>query len=149
MCIINHIEFRTIDENPFSPVGIFREDIQFLHLLMVYLMYRKARPFPPEEQLNALRDMKKAALFDDSQPLSNGISIRENARLALADIEGFYRKGVFTAVETRYIREAIAYQKRKLAPGCRYADLVRREFADDYMAKGLALAKKHAETLRG
>lgn len=145
---ISHIEFRTVDVNPYSPVGIFREDIQFLHLLMVYLMYREEKPFTPEEQLDALHDLKKAALYDDSTVLSNGISVRENARLVLADIEGFFRKGVFTSVERRYIREALTYQKRKLAPGCRYAEIVRREFGENYQEKGLELAKKHAETLR-
>lgn len=87
---VSHIEIRIIDENPYSEIGIFREDVRFLHLLMVYLASRAPKPFPEGEQLRALRDMKRAALFDDSNCLSNGLSIRENAVQALQDMEAFF-----------------------------------------------------------
>jgi len=87
---VSHIEIRIIDENPYSEIGIFREDVRFLHLLMVYLASRAPKPFPEGEQLRALRDMKRAALFDDSTCLSNGLTIRENAVQALQDMEAFF-----------------------------------------------------------
>ena len=87
---VSHIEIRIIDENPYSEIGIFREDVRFLHLLMVYLASRAPKPFPEGEQLRALRDMKRAALFDDSTCLSNGLSIRENAVQVLQEMEEFF-----------------------------------------------------------
>lgn len=90
---MSHIEIRIIDENPYSEIGIFREDVRFLHLLMVYLASRAPKPFPEREQLLALRDMKRAALFDDSNCLSNGLSIRENAVQALQEMEEFFERG--------------------------------------------------------
>lgn len=87
---VSHIEIRIIDENPYSEIGIFRENVRFLHLLMVYLASRAPKPFPEGEQLRALRDMKRAALFDDSTCLSNGLSIRENAAQALQEMEAFF-----------------------------------------------------------
>lgn len=90
---VSHIEIRIIDENPYSEIGIFREDVRFLHLLMVYLASRAPKPFPEGEQLRALRDMKRAALFDDSTCLSNGLSIRENAVQALQKMEEFFEDG--------------------------------------------------------
>lgn len=90
---VSHIEIRIIDENPYSEIGIFREDVRFLHLLMVYLASRAPKPFPEGEQLRALRDMKRAALFDDSTCLSNGLSIRENAARALQEMEAFFEGG--------------------------------------------------------
>ncbi|MEE1375302.1 MAG: hypothetical protein U0L07_08315 [Clostridia bacterium] len=90
---VSHIEIRIIDENPYSEIGIFREDVRFLHLLMVYLASRAPKPFPEGEQLWALRDMKRAALFDDSTCLSNGLSIRENAVQALQKMEEFFEDG--------------------------------------------------------
>lgn len=87
---VSHIEIRIIDENPYSEIGIFREDVRFLHLLMVYLASRAPKPFPEGEQLLALRDMKRAALFDDSTCLSNGLTIRENAVQALQEMEEFF-----------------------------------------------------------
>ena len=90
---VSHIEIRVIDENPYSEIGIFREDVRFLHLLLVYLANRATKPFPEGEQLQALRDMKRAALFDDSACLSNGLSIRENAAQALREMEEFFAGG--------------------------------------------------------
>lgn len=87
---VSHIEIRIIDENPYSEIGIFREDVRFLHLLMVYLASRAPKPFPEGEQLLALRDMKRAALFDDSTCLSNDLSIRKNAVQVLQEMEEFF-----------------------------------------------------------
>lgn len=136
---VNHIEIRIIDENPYSEIGICREDIQFLHILMVYLMYREQKPFLEEEQKHALRDMKQAAVYDDRELLSNGRSIRRNAECALHEMEGFFRKGAFTEVERKYIREAMDFQWKKLEPGMRRAERVRQEFGEAYMEKGLTL----------
>lgn len=169
---VSHIEIRIIDENPYSEIGIFREDVRFLHLLMVYLASRAPKPFPEGEQLRALRDMKRAALFDDSNCLSNGLSIRENAVQALQEMEEFFeRGGGFTpeggvapvagsapegvaapvtgsaSAEWAYIREALDFQWRKLEPGGRPAEIIRDEFRKEYNRKGLELAKAHSRKL--
>lgn len=167
---VSHIEIRIIDENPYSEIGIFREDVRFLHLLMVYLASRAPKPFPEGEQLRALRDMKRAALFDDSNCLSNGLSIRENAVQALQEMEEFFERGggftpeggvapvagsapegvaapVAGSVEWVYIREALDFQWRKLEPGGRPAEIIRDEFRKGYNQKGLELARAHSRKL--
>lgn len=174
---VSHIEIRIIDENPYSEIGIFREDVRFLHLLMVYLASRAPKPFPEGEQLRALRDMKRAALFDDSTCLSNGLSIRENAVQALQDMEAFFEDdgsvigdgsahvdgsangdsptsvGIAVPVtdsasaEWAYIREALDFQWRKLEPGGRPAEIIRDEFRKGYNQKGLELARAHSRKL--
>lgn len=167
---VSHIEIRIIDENPYSEIGIFREDVRFLHLLMVYLARRAPKPFPEGEQLRALRDMKRAALFDDSTCLSNGLSIRENAAQALQEMEAFFERDggstpeggvapvagsapvgvaapVAGSVEWAYIREALDFQWRKLEPGGRPAEIIREEFRKGYNRKGLELAKAHSRKL--
>lgn len=192
---VSHIEIRIIDENPYSEIGIFREDVRFLHLLLVYLASRALKPFPEGEQLRALRDMKRAALFDDSTCLSNGLSIRENAAQALQEMEeffegdgsapeggvapvagsaigggsafgdgsapvgvtvpvtGFASVGVTVPVtgsasaEWAYIREALDFQRRKLEPGGRPAEIIREEFRKGYNRKGLELARAHSRKL--
>ena len=167
---VSHIEIRIIDENPYSEIGIFREDVRFLHLLMVYLASRAPKPFPEGEQLRALRDMKRAALFDDSTCLSNGLSIRENAVQALQEMEEFFERGggftpeggvapvagsapegvaapVAGSVEWVYIREALDFQWRKLEPGGRPAEIIRDEFRKEYNRKGLELARAHSRKL--
>lgn len=144
---VSHIEIRIIDENPYSEIGIFREDVRFLHLLMVYLASRAPKPFPEGEQLRALRDMKRAALFDDSTCLSNGLTIRENAVQALKELEEFFEDGGSASAEGAYIREALDFQWRKLEPGGRPAEIIRDEFRKEYNRKGLELAKAHSRKL--
>ena len=144
---ISHIEIRVVDENPYSPIGIFKEDVQFLHLLMVFLMYRTPKEFTAEEQLVALHDMKAAALYNDRTVLSNGKSIWRNARDTLHEMYGFFRRGAFSRIEKAYIQEALNYQAQKLERGKRTAERVRQDFDEDYMEKGLALAKAHSDAL--
>ena len=62
-------------------------------------------------------------------------------------MEGFFRRGAFSHAEQAYIRETMDYQWKKLAPGGRTAERVRKDFEKDYNEKGLRLAKKHAETI--
>ena len=162
---VSHIEIRIIDENPYSEIGIFREDVRFLHLLMVYLASRAPKPFPEGEQLRALRDMKRAALFDDSTCLSNDLSIRKNAVQVLQEMEEFFEGdgsapgdgpetvGIAAPVtgsapaEWAYIREALDFQWRKLEPGGRPAEIIREEFREGYNRKGLELARAHSRKL--
>lgn len=168
---VSHIETRVIDENPYSEIGIFREDVRFLHLLLVYLASRAPKSFPEAEQRRALRDMKRAASFDDSTCLSNGLSIRENAVQALQEMEEFFAGGAGAApggsasgdgsapvgvaapvtgsasAEWAYIREALDFQWRKLEPGGRPAEVIREKFREGYNRKGLELAKAHSRKL--
>lgn len=143
---IDHIEFRIIDDNPYEPTGVCRSDIEFMHLLMIYFLFRHESDFTPEKQKNALSDMKRAALLDQNERLSNGRSIRENVKEILAKIKTFYREEGFTEEHCAYIESAIEYQESKLT-GARYADRVVKDFSGDYWEKGLELAKEHARTL--
>lgn len=143
---IDHIEFRIIDDNPYEPTGVCRSDIEFMHLLMIYFLFRHESDFTPEKQKNALSDMKRAALLDQNARLSNGRSIRENVKEILAKIKVFYKEEGFTEEHCAYIESAIEYQESKLT-GARYADRVVKDFSGDYWEKGLELAKEHARTL--
>jgi len=143
---IDHIEFRIIDDNPYEPTGVCRSDIEFMHLLMIYFLFRHESDFTPEKQKNALSDMKKAALLDQNARLSDGRSIRENVKEILTKIKAFYREEGFTEEHCAYIESAIEYQESKLA-GARYADRVVKDFSGDYWEKGLELAKEHARAL--
>ncbi len=144
---VDHIEFRVIDDNPFEPSGVCKKDVEFLHLLMIYLLFREDREFTPKEQVTVLNDMKTAALLDDSILLSNGISIRENAKLELEKMSMFFKDKENTEEISEYIENVLNYQFSKLKKGCRYAERVVAEFSDNYQEKGTALAKQHSKEL--
>lgn len=143
---IDHIEFRIIDNNPYEPTGVCLKDLEFMHLLMIYFLFRHDSDFTPEKQVNALANMKKAALMDDSTLLSDGQSVKENVHEILLKIKTFFSDTGFTEKDCKYINSAIEYQEDKLLHG-RYSDRVSADFSTDYQGKGLQLAKDYSTIL--
>lgn len=143
---INHIELRMLDVNPLSPVGLFKEDVEFIHYFMLYLLNYKNVELTEEEQIMAIRNEKRAAGFDDSQIYIQDSKerrkpVRKAALEILEDMESFY-----AALEADEALEIISYQKDKLLiPDNRYADRIRREFGTDYVKRGVHLAVEYAE----
>ena len=138
---VNHIELRSLDVNPLSGVGLFEEDVRFIHLLILYLMSLPDVHLNGEDQRTAIENSKKAALYIDTENRLrlNGeqISMKEAAGNVLDEISRFadsFAPGFLPAA---------AYQKEKLN-GKRYAELIRQRFPD-YITDGLRLA----ERLRG
>lgn len=60
---IDHIELRMFDLNPLSDVGIFSEDAEFAHLLMLYLLHLPDFDFTAKLQKKAVYDHKTAAKY--------------------------------------------------------------------------------------
>ncbi len=136
---VNHVELRCLDVNPLSPVGLFEEDIRFLHLLMLYLM---SRPdvIPTEfDQRTAIENSKTAALFNDAENriewCGRLISVKAAAEKTLDEIE------YFSAEYAPDFLPDVAFQRKKLT-GKRYAEQIRERFTD-YISDGLRLAKQY------
>ncbi len=145
---VNHIELRMLDLNPFSPIGIFKEDIKFLHLFILYLMSLENTQFVLFEQIMAIKNEKRAAGYDEKDiriemGWRESAMIREAAMEILSDMEAF-----FADFGQECITKTLEYQKEKLTvPGGRYAVRVKRRFRHDYVKKGLELAKSYADKI--
>ena len=124
---INHIELRVTDVNPLSRTGIFREDIEFFHLLMLYLLSLPEQETDRASQLEAIENVKQAAVFGDK-------NIYRKAESVLSDIAAFAEKYYPGFMRT------VKYQQSKLLPGRSYAELVSKYFSGDYIGRGLQLA---------
>lgn len=127
---INHIELRVTDVNPLSRAGIFKEDIEFYHLLMLYLLSIEGECCDEEEQIKAIEDAKAAALYHNDD-------IKERAKNELEKISLFaekYYPGFIGAVR---------FQCNKLKNGRSYAEIVNKYFGIDYIDKGLRLADSY------
>lgn len=61
---IDHIELRMFDLNPDAPLGIDGRDLQFAHLLILYLLSLTDFDFTPVLQTEAVRNHKNAALIE-------------------------------------------------------------------------------------
>jgi glutamate--cysteine ligase len=61
---VDHIELRMFDLNPDAPLGIDGRDLQFAHLLMLYLLSLPDFDFTPALQTEAVQNHKNAALIE-------------------------------------------------------------------------------------
>ena len=104
---ISHIELRMFDLNPAFPLGIDPKDLEFAHLLLLYLFEKSAFDYTPELQTQAVRDHQNAARYDLEGVYIGGKPILERAAEILDDMTLFFA-GNETAQRT------ISYQKNKL-----------------------------------
>lgn len=143
---INHIELRMLDLNPLTPVGIMKEDIAFIHLLIIYLMSLEDKVFESFEQIAAINNIKQAAKYNDNDIFiqtdnNTAHPIKEVVLDVLSDIEKFFAK-----YHIENVTEILEYQKSKvLHKENRYAEIIKNTFGYNYVKKGLELADKYAE----
>ena len=133
---VNHLELRVIDVNPLTRAGIFPEDIRFIHLLLLWLCSLPEFDFDEEKQLQAIADVKAAAVFGNAE-------IKNRAGETLEEIKRF------TARYFPHYLNIVEYQLRKLTDGNSYAEIVSRKYTDGYIKKGLALAGRYLGGERG
>ena len=127
---VNHLELRVIDVNPLTRTGIFSEDIRFIHLLLLWLSSLPEFDFDEEKQIQAIADVKAAAVFGN-------VEIKRRAGEILVEIKRFSEQYF------PHFLPVINYQLNKLTDGNSYAEIVSRKFTDCYMEKGIALARRY------
>ncbi|WP_164173606.1 glutathione synthase [Ruminococcus flavefaciens] len=85
---VDHIELRMFDLNPSAALGIDNRDLEFAHLLILYLLSQADFDFAPELQEKAVRDHKNAALLEpDTKLLERGLEVIEEMEKHFSDNE--------------------------------------------------------------
>ena len=121
---VNHIEIRNVDINPFAPQGIDRRDLQFIELLILYLV---TEPNTQPQEI-AVQNYKNAALFDIDKvgiTLPDGAvrPAREAGIHLLKSMKAFYSQGQYAASYS--VSDILDYQMDKLTvKGARYAERI-------------------------
>lgn len=128
----NHIELRMFDVNPLSPVGFFKEDIEFTHYFLLYLMSFDDFDFTPDMQKTVLQKHKNASLYTPPKEI-----VAETLEF-LSGMERYFKNFDF-------VRENIAYQKDKLLNGNRYCVAVYNRYHENYHEKMLHFIKGEDE----
>jgi glutamate--cysteine ligase len=143
---IDHIELRCIDLNPLSEIGLKKEDVEFLHFLLLYLSNIMTDTFEVFQQVMAIKNAKKAAMLDDTEIMietgwNKSCNIRELTLDILNDMESFYQ-----SLENAKAVSIVKYQKEKIIyPQNRYAVQIKAKFEHNYVEKGLAMLEKYAD----
>ena len=97
---VDHIELRMFDLNHAAPLGIDARDLQFAHLLMLYLLSLPDFDFTPALQKEAVSAHKNAALLEPEPALA------EQADKILHNMELYFS-------ENEEAQNVIAFERKK------------------------------------
>lgn len=142
---VDHIELRMFDLNPLAEAGVEEKDIQFAHLLMLWLAASPAQPFTQKDQIQAVQNFKNAARYDLKTVRilsadSSNLSAAGAALRVLDFMKAFYRDlGLL-------VQDILEFEYEKFVDAeNRYAWKIREQFQDGYVKKALKLAKERQE----
>ncbi|MCD8148790.1 MAG: hypothetical protein LUE92_04335 [Clostridiales bacterium] len=142
---VSHVELRMLDLNPLCPVGIRRQDLRFIHLLLVWLMLQEDEVLGTMEQNIAIRNMKEAARFSpDEIQIEFGWHQSRPVREAAAEVLDAMEETLpeYFVGQEDMVRECLAFQREKVEDSSkRYAAQVRERFQKGYVKKGIRLAE--------
>ncbi len=65
---IIYLEIRSLDINPFTPLGIDEQTMQFLHIFLLYCLYKESPPLSKEEQHELCKNQTFIALEGRTLP---------------------------------------------------------------------------------
>ncbi len=157
---IEYLEFRSIDLNPFSEIGIEKVDLEFLHLFILFLFLKDDEPFEEKDYFRYLKNQEILANRGNSDEFKliccedKSVSPKEYSMVILEEIERHLKNiGVFTSKD----ESTLQYQKNKVLSNTLYSDLVLKgvrtkgfvKFHIDKAKKFLLEMKKTPYTLKG
>lgn len=157
---IEYLEFRSIDLNPFSEIGIEKVDLEFLHLFILFLFLKDDEPFEEKDYFRYLKNQEILANRGNSDEFrlicceDKSVSPKEYSMVILEEIERHLKNiGVFTSKD----ESTLQYQKNKVLSNTLYSDLVLKgvrtkgfvKFHIDKAKKFLLEMKKTPYTLKG
>lgn len=131
---VSHIELRMFDVNPLSPLGMFKEDAEFVHYFLIYLLSLPDFDFTSEMQKTAVENHQAAAMYDIDSMQINGYDA------ALAAVGMLEDMVVFFADYTDATRN-IAFQKEKITHNKRYCVQIYEKYHKSYNKKMLDTIK--------
>lgn len=139
---VDHIELRMVDLNPLEASGINVKDLQFAQLLLVWLAGSPRRSFELKDQVQAVQNFKNAAHYD----LKTVKIVMPNGEVSSVADAGLKVIGYMREFYQGYpneIQEVLDFEEEKfIDPEKRYAWIIRNTFADNYVEKGLQLARQ-------
>ena len=142
---VNHIELRMVDLNPLAPDLLDLRDLEFIHLLLLWLAALPHRPLSMKDQVQAAQNFKNAAHYDLKTvnivlPDGSSSPAADAALQVLNEMKSFFAPLLPDALPV------LDFEREKcLDPEKRYAWQIRRRFAEDFVGAGLELARQRQE----
>ena len=114
---IQYIEIRTVDLNPYSPIGVDVEDLHFIHLLLLYCLFDDNDPLECLENHNSNQNHDNVAINGKSKYLrlyrkeDDGVLLKNWANEILNNIGSFVHS---LGIETDLYTKVLDFQKNKI-----------------------------------
>ena len=141
---ISHIELRMFDLNPTDTIGLKEEDVEFAHLLLVWLASTPRQPFSRADQIQAIQNFKNAAHYDlrtvkINVPNGEDYTANQAALNVLGFMEEFFR----SVNAPQEVFDCLAFQRGKFTDAIheRYTHTVRHAYGTHFVESGLRLAQ--------
>jgi glutamate--cysteine ligase len=151
---VGYVELRSLDNNPFVPLGVAEDQLRFLELLMLHSLMQTERLFTPNERLEIDNNLLLVAHYgrDDQLRLQRGgrtVAMKDWAREILESMEPI-AEALESAGKQGY-RQALKEQVER-ANGLREplsARMLREmnENREDFVAFTLRLSRQHQQWL--
>lgn len=139
---VDHIELRMVDLNPLAPAALDLRDLEFIHLLLLWLAALPRRPLSMKDQVQAAQNFKNAAHYD-LKTVNIVLPDGPSAPAADAALQVLDSMKAFFAPLLPDALPVLDFEREKcLDPDKRYAWQIRRRFAEDFVGGGLALARQ-------
>lgn len=140
---VDHIELRNVDLNPLYKEGLNLKDLQFIQLFLVWLACIPIESFTSADQVAAIQNYKNAAHYD-LKTVKINIPHEETCSVVKASFQVLEKMKDFYAGWDSEIDEILQFEQEKIEnPEKRYAWIVRKEYEEDFVKKGIELAKKY------
>ncbi|MGL5989977.1 bifunctional glutamate--cysteine ligase GshA/glutathione synthetase GshB [Cetobacterium sp.] len=157
---IDYLEFRSIDLNPFSKIGIEKLDLKFLHIFILFLFLKEEEEFTEKDYFRYLKNQEllanngnskdfKLICCEDTEtsPKDYSLMILESIEKELRDID------VFTEEDNKVLE----FQRNKILSNQLYTDMVLKDvkqkgfvnFHINQSKHALIEIKKNQYTLKG
>ena len=104
---VSHIELRMFDLDPTRPLGVNENDLEFAHLLLMYLSRQPDFDFTPQLQRQAVKNHKNAALCSLIGVEVDGVGIIKKAAQIIDGMKWFFSYD-------KQAMELLEYERRKL-----------------------------------
>lgn len=136
---VDHIELRMLDLNPLFEAGIDKNDLNFIHYLIIYLSLKPELTLNEEQQRTAIQNMKSASMLNPADIMitsTDGASnnVTEEIEKILNDMNSTLSE----YIQKEKVDSVISYQMDKIKKeNCRYADIIIKKYGDDFVKDGL------------
>lgn len=154
---VEYVEIRALDLNPFEPVGVNAEQLEFLEVLLLLCLLEDSPPIDPAEQshINANQGLVARNGRDPDLTLYRGdgnrVCLRDWAAELLAAMEGPAELLDEVHGDARYRRTLATFRERashpELTPSAQILDEMRAN-NEEFVEFGKRLSNQHANTLR-